>query len=115
MNHFGLHSGVSTSADTAALAGRAARMIEIAEIALAHHAAAVAAEAAQHDLDCAYKTFKARRRITRIERDSPEWAMMMQETRVVYDRSEKAKRAAYNAQRRLRGACARFVLHHGQK
>ncbi|CAN7509567.1 hypothetical protein [Pararhizobium sp. LjRoot238] len=52
----------------------------------------------------AYEEFKEKRGIERIERDSPEWATMMQATSPQYETLETAKRDARNAQRRLAAA-----------
>jgi len=85
-----------------------AALIDVAARALDLDFEEDAQNAAQADLDHAYRAWKDARGLARVERDSIEWENMMLATAEVYADLERAKRKARNAKKRLRTAVARY-------
>ena len=79
----------------------AARAIEVTEASRFRALSKVAL----HD---AYKDWKRRHAIGRVEADTLNWSLMMAETKPAYARLEKAKAAERNALRRLATAVRRY-------
>lgn len=84
-----------------------AAMIDVAAKAIEADWHEDALNAAQADLDDAYRAWKEARGLGRIERDTIEWENMMLSTAEVYADLEKAKRVCRNAKKRLRTAVAK--------
>lgn len=83
------------------------RMAAIGEEACLFVAAEQAITEAKRNLKDAYVAWKDMHGLEYVTRDTPEWAQMLADTKLVFDAVFKAKRLRYNTSRRLHTAATR--------
>lgn len=80
------------------------KMMRVAERAIEFVAREAERKAARSTLNDAYARWKARTGLVRVERNTLDWVRMTKATTAEYEALEAAKKAEYNAMRRLRSA-----------
>lgn len=85
-----------------------AALLEIAHRAIDLEDRSIERRDHQAMLNSAYVYYKRTNGIEAVERDTTEWDAMISATKSEYDDAETAKRAEYNAKRRLQTAIRRY-------
>lgn len=80
------------------------KMMRVAERAVEFVTREAERKAARAALNDAYARWKARAGLARVERNTLDWVRMTKATTAEYETLEAAKKAEYNAMRRLRSA-----------